>query len=160
MFITFAEQHHRLIKPGSCFRSFTTVQVFSTVHETSAVSKRIHIIDDDKLMQTLLRASLMKRGYDVDVSSHTYDIFDLGENLPDLFLLDVVIPGVNGLETCKWIKSQYPHVPVIILSGTPGLKVLSENSNADDFIEKPFQLARLIEKISKCIGESENASHV
>jgi DNA-binding response OmpR family regulator len=126
----------------------------------SAVGKRIHIIDDDKLMQSLLKAGLMRRGYDVTLSFHTYDIFDLGENLPDLFLLDVVMPGLNGLETCKWIKANHPNIPVIILSGTPGLNVLAENVKADDFLEKPFELARLSEKIGKCIRRSSRAKHL
>ena len=43
-------------------------------------------------------------------------IFDLGDDLPDLFLLDVVMPGLNGLETCKWLKSQHADLPVIIRS--------------------------------------------
>ena len=124
------------------------------------MSKRIHIIDDDKLMQSLLQASLVKRGFDVTLSSHTYDIFDLGDDLPDLFLLDVVMPGLNGLETCKWLKSQHADLPVIILSGTPGLKVLAENVNADDFLEKPFELSRLIEKINRCIHNSDRARHL
>jgi two-component system, OmpR family, phosphate regulon response regulator PhoB len=121
------------------------------------MSKRIHIIDDDRLMQTLLKASLTKRGFEVDVSSNSYEIFDIGENMPDLFLLDVVLPGLNGLETCRWIKSQDPLLPVIILSGTPGLKVLSENACADDFLEKPFELSKLIEKINRCMRKSAKA---
>jgi two-component system, OmpR family, phosphate regulon response regulator PhoB len=121
------------------------------------MTKRIHIIDDDRLMQSLLKASLTKRGFEVDVSSNSYEIFDLGENMPDLFLLDVVLPGLNGLETCRWIKSQDPLLPVIILSGTPGLKVLSENACADDFLEKPFELSKLIEKINRCMRKSARA---
>jgi two-component system, OmpR family, phosphate regulon response regulator PhoB len=111
-------------------------------------------------MQSLLRASLVNRGFEVTLSSNSYELFDLGENLPDLFLLDVVMPGLNGLETCKWLKSQNPNVPVIILSGTPGLKVLSENVCADDFLEKPFELSKLIEKINKCIKKSAQAKHL
>jgi DNA-binding response OmpR family regulator len=116
------------------------------------VGKRIHVIDDDHFMQTLLQAGLGKRGFEVTVSSDSYHIFDLTDDFPDLFLLDVVLPGLNGLETCKWLKSQNPNVPVIILSATPGLRVLSEAVHADDFLEKPFDIATLIRKINRSLN--------
>src|SRR5687768_3599513 len=112
-------------------------------------NKRIHIIEDDRFMQNLLPVSLGKRGFDVTISPNSYQIFDLVDKMPDLCLLDVVMHGLNGLETCKWIKSQNPNVPIIILSGTPGLKTLAENVEADDFIEKPFEFSRLVEKINR-----------
>jgi len=115
------------------------------------VGKRIHIIDDDSFMLKLLEVSLGKRGFDVTCTLDSYQIFDLVDNLPDLFLIDVVLPGLNGLETCKWVKAQNPNVPVIILSATPGLSVLSKRVSADDYLEKPFKLSTLLEKINRCL---------
>lgn len=123
------------------------------------MGKRIHVLDDDRLMQSLLQASLLKRGFDVTVFFDSYQIFDIADNLPDLFIMDVLMPGLNGLEACKWLKSQYPDIPVIILSGTPGLKVLAENAHADDFVEKPFNLPRLLEKINRCLKKSSGQTN-
>lgn len=124
-------------------------------------NKRIHIIEDDRVLQNLLSLSLSKRGFDVTLSPNSYQIFDLTENLPDIFLLDVVMPGLNGLETCKWLKAQIPQIPIIILSGTPGLKVLAENAQADDFLEKPFEISKLVDKINRSLKvASEKLRHL
>ena len=128
---------------------------FNVYEKVPPVSKRIHIIDDDPVMRELLKASLTKKGFSVTVSPDAYQIFDFPDKLPDLFLLDVVIPGLNGLETGKWLKSQDPGVKIIILSGTPGLKVLSENIHADDFLTKPFEFSKLLEKINRCLREEK-----
>ena len=114
------------------------------------MGKRIHIIDDDRFMLKLLQASLGKRGFDVSVTNDAYHIFDLADDLPDLFLIDVVVPGLNGLEACKWVKAQSPHTPVIMLSASPGLRVLAKDAGADDYVEKPFKLSTLLEKIRRC----------
>jgi DNA-binding response OmpR family regulator len=115
------------------------------------VGKRIHIIDDDRFMLNLLQASLGRRGFDVTCTFDSRHIFDLADDLPDLFLIDVVLPGLNGLETCKWIKTQNSNLPVIILSATPCLGVLSKQVAADDYLEKPFKLSILLEKINRCL---------
>lgn len=114
------------------------------------MGKRIHIIDDDPVVQNLLTACLKKKGFDVSASGDAYKIFDLMEDLPDLFVLDVVLPGLNGFEICKWIKAQNRNVLVLLLSATPGLKVLASDSGADEFLEKPFQFDTLVTKIHQC----------
>lgn len=114
------------------------------------MGKRIHIIDDDPIVQNLLVAALTKKGFDVSASGDAYKIFDLIGDMPDLFILDVVLPGLNGFEICKWIKAQDRKVLVLLLSATPGLRVLASDSGADEFLEKPFQFDMLINKIHHC----------
>ena len=114
------------------------------------MGKHIHIIEDDPVVKNLLTASLKKRGFDVSASENAYNVFDLAENMPDLFILDVVLPGLNGLEICKWIKGQSRKIQVLLLSATPGLKVLAADSGADEFLEKPFLFDDLVAKIHHC----------
>lgn len=117
------------------------------------MGNRIHIIDDDQTIQSLLQIALAKKGFDVSVSSDSYMVFDIPEPLPDLFLLDVIIPGLNGFEICKWLKSKDPNTRIIIISGTPGLKMLAENCHADDFIQKPFEISALISKVRHALAK-------
>jgi DNA-binding response OmpR family regulator len=114
------------------------------------MGKRIHIIEDDPVVLSLLSASLKKRGFEVSTSKNAYNIFEFAENFPDLFILDVVLPGLNGFEVCKWIKEQNSKVAVMFLSATPGLKILASNSCADEYLEKPFQFDALLAKIHNC----------
>lgn len=114
------------------------------------MGKRIHIIDDDPVVRTLLKASLQKRGFDVTTGDDAYAMFDLVDDMPDLFILDVVMPGLNGFEVCKWIKAQDRRIQVIFLSATPGLKVLACDSGADEYVEKPFETDVLVSKIHQC----------
>jgi DNA-binding response OmpR family regulator len=114
------------------------------------MGKRIHIIEDDPVVMSLLLASLKKRGFEVNGSHDAYHVFDLAENFPDLFILDVVLPGLNGFEVCKWIKSQDHKIAVMFLSATPGLKALASDAGADEYLEKPFQFEALLAKIHNC----------
>lgn len=118
------------------------------------MTRRIHIIDDDVFTQNLLRTALSARGFTITVSSDAYSIFDLEDNFPDLFVIDVVLPGLNGLETCKWIKEKSQDTPVIILSATPGLRVLAQDAHANDYLEKPFDIAALVRKINRLLREA------
>jgi two-component system, OmpR family, response regulator CssR len=124
--------------------------VFKLDQVKTNMGKHIHIIDDDPVVKNLLTASLKKRGFEVSGSDDAYHVFDLSDNMPDLFILDVVLPGLNGLEICKWIKSLNKKVQVLLLSATPGLKVLASDSGADEYLEKPFQFDTLVSKIHHC----------
>lgn len=123
------------------------------------MAKRIHIIDDDPVVRNLLKLSLIKRGFEVGTSDDAYKIFDLADNMPDLFILDVVLPGLNGFEVCKWVKSQSKDVQVILLSATPGLKVLASDSGADEYMEKPFETHVLVSKIHQCFINRATGQH-
>lgn len=114
------------------------------------MGKRIHIIEDDPVVQSLLVSSLKKRGFDVKGKKDAYYLFDLDEDFPDMFILDVVLPGINGLEICKWLKAREKNVIVLLLSATPGLHVLASDSCADEFLEKPFEFETLLIKIHQC----------
>ena len=110
---------------------------------------RIYIAEQDKDFQTVLRRVLMQYGFEVTVFDTGYPIVAMMDNWPDVFLLDIELPGINGLEVCKWLKSHESssNIPVIFLSGDPYLKVIATSAHADDYIEKPVAWRQLISKI-------------
>ena len=110
---------------------------------------RIYIAEEDKDFQRRLQRTLTQHGFDVTLFDSGYPIVAMMDNWPDLFLIDIVLPGINGLEVCKWLKSHEgsSNIPVIFLSQDPYLKVLAASAQADDYIEKPVAANQLISKI-------------
>lgn len=110
---------------------------------------RIYIAEEDQELRKNLSDGLNKNGFDVSVFDNGYSIVELMDNWPDIFLIDIKLPGVNGLEVCKWLKSHESskNIPVIFISGEPYLKILASSAQADDYMEKPVSLAQVISKI-------------
>ena len=110
---------------------------------------RICIAEGDVELQKRLRVALRKNGFEVTSFDSGYPIVEMMDNWPDVFLIDIELSGINGMEICKWLKSHESsqHIPVILISGEPYLKVLASSAHPDDYIEKPVSLERVIEKI-------------
>ena len=72
---------------------------------------------------------------------------------PDLFLLDKQLPGVDGMEICRFLKTQDStrDIPVIIVSASPNLDKQARAAGADGFIEKPFKMKLLLDLLKKYI---------
>lgn len=110
----------------------------------------ILVIDDDRDFQTILRVSLNQNGFEV---RSVFD-GDVSENLrteppPDIILLDADLPFVNGVEVGKQLKSHEStrNIPVIMVSANPFVDHLSREAGAVDFVQKPFTLKTLIQKV-------------
>lgn len=112
--------------------------------------KIILVIDDDRDFQTILRALLTRNGFEVR------SIFDgdglselLQEPPPDIILLDADLPIRNGVEVGRQLKSHHStrNVPVIMVSANPFVDDLSREAGAIDFVQKPFTLKTLIQKV-------------
>lgn len=115
---------------------------------------RIYIAEQDKLLQRDLKVILRKSGFDVSIFDSGYGIVSLMDNWPDIFLIEIELPGINGLEVCKWLKSQENtrDIPVIFISGQSYLKVLAASAHADDYIQKPLVYPLVISKIRECLS--------
>src|SRR5687768_16654523 len=113
--------------------------------------KKIFIIEDDEMVQEMLKMIFEKAGYEIEISPDGQSIYKERDYWPDLFLLDKQLVGYDGLEICKYLKSKTKtrRIPVIMLSATPGIEPLAFDAGADDFMEKPFNTSILIEKVSK-----------
>jgi DNA-binding response OmpR family regulator len=117
------------------------------------MKKVIWIVEDDKDIRFLLTHTLAKAGYEVHVFSEGYSLLAKGGPWPALFLLDVELPGINGLEICKWLKQQEEtmYIPVLFVSGSAELKVLAENVRSDGYLAKPVSTNVLLEKVEHLV---------
>lgn len=112
---------------------------------------RILILDDDKDLLTVVKSLLRKKGFDVLAYSDWNLAWDAVKTYkPQLILLDVFLPGTDGLDACKKLKSYKfsRHIPVIMFSSYPNIAETAINEyGADDFIAKPFETTEIIRKI-------------
>lgn len=117
------------------------------------MKKKILISDDDEGVQDIFKLIFEKAGYEVAIYSDAVSIFENKYKHPDLFILDKQLSGHDGLKLCTFLKEQATtkNIPVIIVSATPGIGKLALKAGADDFIEKPFQIKNLLQKVEKWI---------
>lgn len=112
---------------------------------------RILILDDDKDLLTVVKSLLRKKGFEVLAYSDWGMAWDAVKAYkPQLILLDVFLPGTDGLDACKKLKSYKfsRHIPVIMFSSYPNIAETAINEyGADDFIAKPFETTEIIRKI-------------
>lgn len=117
------------------------------------------LIDDDENICKVVKLYLEKEGFDIMVANDGQaglDMFATTE--PDIVLLDIMMPGMDGIEVIKRIRKD-SNVPVIMLTakGDTFDKVLALELGADDYIVKPFEPKELIARIKAVIRRSENA---
>ncbi|MBF0117348.1 MAG: sigma-54-dependent Fis family transcriptional regulator [Desulfobacterales bacterium] len=123
----------------------------------------ILIVDDEPSILNSLSGILSDEGFDVITSSNGYDALKIIEaESPDLVLLDIWMPGMDGIETLKEIKKNNPNIQVIMITGhgTIETAVLSTKLGAYDFIEKPLSIDKVIVSINNALNfrrlEEEN----
>ena len=115
--------------------------------------KKVLIVDDNELNITIL-LNLLSKNYDVSVALSGVDALEsLEEEIPDLIVLDIVMPDMGGVDVCRKIKSdeRTKHIPVIFLTAAHTLEDEAYKVGAVDFVGKPFNLAELSEKVEKFI---------
>ena len=118
------------------------------------------VVEDDKNIQDLLQLYLEKEGYAVTIAG------DGGQGLtkfraikPDLVLLDVMMPVMNGWEVCKAIRAE-SRTPVIMLTAKGELddKITGLKAGADDYVTKPFEMRELIARIEAVLRRTDSAA--
>jgi len=111
---------------------------------------KILIVEDEKKIADTLKMGLSENGYYVEVAydgNIGYRLFSSNEY--NFIILDINLPGMNGFDLCKAIRSKNPTIPIIMLTSMSGLndKIEGYDSGADDFIIKPFEFKELVLKI-------------
>lgn len=117
--------------------------------ETISLPKLIYFADDEENMRLLVKSFLENEGYEVRLFSNGSDIRHAFDNhVPDLIILDVMMPGEDGLSVCSYIRHK-SSVPIIIISAkdTPLDKAAGIMLGSDDYIAKPFLPLELIARI-------------
>lgn len=118
------------------------------------MAKTILIVDDERSILLSLEGILNDEGFDVQVASSGAAALErIGESIPDLVLLDIWMPGMDGIETLVKIKENYPMLQVIMMSGhgTIETAVKAVKLGAYDFIEKPLSLEKVLLSISNAL---------
>ena len=113
----------------------------------------VYIIEDDDDAQSLIKLGLRKAGFDVFTFANGFPVLEMINNWPDAFILDIGLPGVNGFEVFKYLKahSRSREIPIIFLSGNPELPTIADKIGCDAYLEKPFVMEDLVQKINHCL---------
>ena len=120
-------------------------------------NEKILVVDDDKNICELLRLYLVKEGYSVTMAHDGAAALTEFDKLhPDLVLLDVMMPVMDGWETCRKLRAK-SNIPIIMLTakGETYDKVLGLELGADDYIVKPFEMKELIARINAVLRRTE-----
>jgi DNA-binding response OmpR family regulator len=110
----------------------------------------ILLAEDDEGIRTPLVGALEREGYDVDAVATGTDAVAAGvDGAHDLLILDIGLPGVDGLEVCRRVREGRPAVPIVFLTAQDGEMdaVGGLDAGADDYITKPFRLAELLARV-------------
>ena len=112
--------------------------------------QRILVIDDDPAVTSVLKRGLSYEGFAVDTASHGAEGLTLArERPPDLVILDIMMPGLNGLEVLQRLRAADEHLPVLLLTArdAPADQVQGLESGADDYVVKPFTFEVLLARL-------------
>ena len=111
--------------------------------------KRILVVDDERQIIRMLRASLQSSGYEVLTASNGVEGLErFGSGRPDLIITDLAMPEMNGLELTQAVR-RLDRTPIIVLSvrDTDAMKVKALDEGADDYLTKPFSMPELLARI-------------
>jgi two-component system, OmpR family, response regulator MprA len=112
---------------------------------------KILVVDDERAVRDSLRRALELQGYDVDLASDGAEALErlAGNGQPDAVVLDILMPGIDGLEVCRQIRRRGYSIPVLMLTARDavGDRVEGLDAGADDYVVKPFALEELLARI-------------
>jgi two-component system KDP operon response regulator KdpE len=120
---------------------------------------KVLVVDDDPQIRRVMKATLVGHHYEViEAKTGEEALQVLPEEMPNLVLLDMNMPGMGGLETCRAIRSG-SDIPVVILSvrNTEKDKVAALDAGADDYVTKPFGIEELLARIRAALRRSPGA---
>ena len=123
---------------------------------------RVLVLEDEQDVAELIRYNLAKEGYDVVVSANGAEALRLArEHHPDVILLDIMIPQLNGWEVCRRLKQDPALAPIAVIMVTgrveEGDKVLGFELGADDYVTKPFSPRELVARIRAGVRRGRQA---
>ena len=135
-----------------------------SVIQTKASTRTVLVVDDSPTIRKILGLTLERAGYAVVAEADgELAMARLQDLVPDLILLDISMPKLDGYEVCKRIKkdSRLAHVPVVMLSGKDGFfdKVKGRMVGATEYLTKPFQAPAVLAVIATHCGASSEVSH-
>ncbi|MBC8182605.1 response regulator transcription factor [candidate division KSB1 bacterium] len=121
------------------------------------MGKSVLVIDDDEKLNNLLKDYLSKFGFKVTTAIHPDDGLDiLEQELPDIIILDIMLPDKDGFEVCKEIRKTHS-VPILMLTarGEVTDRIVGLELGADDYLPKPFEPRELVARIQSILRRSK-----
>ncbi|MBK5288015.1 MAG: response regulator transcription factor [Acidimicrobiia bacterium] len=125
------------------------------------MSQRLLLVDDEEHLRTMLAAALAHSGYEVETAGNGREALELTRTvLPDLILLDVMMPDLDGFEVCRRLRSEQCKTPIIFLTARDetGDKVRGLTLGGDDYLVKPFSLDELVARVDAVLRRSGMAT--
>jgi two-component system OmpR family response regulator len=113
--------------------------------------RRLLLVDDEENLRSMLEAALRHNGFDVDTAANGREaIAAVGAEQPDLILLDVMMPDLDGFEVCRRLRSDGVKTPVLFLTARDATedKVRGLTLGGDDYLVKPFSLDELVARVN------------
>jgi DNA-binding response OmpR family regulator len=112
-------------------------------------AKRILIVEDDPYIQDIFTIIFKSYGYTVECIDNGRALCERNGNWPDAIILDKQLPGVNGIDACRALKSkeETKEIPIIMISASSGVEAAAIKAGADDFLEKPFNMHIILNKV-------------
>jgi len=111
---------------------------------------RVLLVEDDHDIAEPLARALVREGYDVNTAGDgRVALQEVLDAPPDLIILDVGLPGMDGLEVCRHVRDVRPQVPILMLTARDGEleTVAGLDAGADDYVTKPFRLSELLARV-------------
>ena len=120
------------------------------------MAKRVLVCDDAAFMRMMIKDILTKNGHEVagEAENGQKAVEKYNETKPDLVLMDITMPEMDGIQALKAIKAADPSAVVVMCSamGQQAMVIEAIQSGAKDFIVKPFQAERVLEAVKKVVG--------
>ncbi len=128
------------------------------------MTRRILIVDDEQDILALLRYNLQREGYEVQAAMNGRQALELARGLPDLILLDILMPEMDGFEVARRLKqdSTTSRIPVLFLTARTGEidEVVGLELGAEDYIVKPVSIPKLLARIRAVFRRLEGPSAI
>lgn len=129
--------------------------------ETASRPHRILVVEDDAAISRVLRLELEHEGYTVEVASDGLSGLERALKEPDLVILDLMLPRMDGMEVCRRVRAK-SRVPIIMLTAKDRVpeRVEGLDTGADDYLTKPFSTEELLARIRARLRDKDPASNV
>jgi two-component system, OmpR family, response regulator MprA len=121
---------------------------------------RVLVVDDEPAVRESIGRSLRFEGYQVELAGDGFSALELVRgDRPDVIILDVMMPGIDGLETCRRLRAGGESAPVLMLTARRdvGDRVAGLDAGADDYLVKPFALEELLARVRALLRRADPA---
>ena len=122
---------------------------------------RILVVDDESVLAELLGSALRHQGWETKTAANGWEALDKADTFdPDVVVLDIQMPGLDGMETLERLRKRKPHLPVLFLTARDAVadRVAGLRAGADDYVTKPFDLDEVTARIDALLRRSGMAS--